>query len=78
MHLVMTNVTERFQILLYVSAALGMVLDVVQFEMPRVGGIPFLVGPTAPFTLVSVPTKYLPPHIVGDVPVMFRTLTIAL
>jgi len=55
-----------------------MVLDVVQFEMPRTGGIPFLVGPTAPFTLISVPTKYFPSHIVGNVPIMFGTLSIAL
>jgi hypothetical protein len=74
----MTNIAERLQVFFYVPSALRVVLDMVQFEMPRIGGIPFLVGPTAPFTLVSVPTKYLSSHVVGNEPVMFRTLTIAL
>lgn len=78
MALVMANCAERNEVLLDVFASGDMMFDVVQFQMPRVGRIPFITRPSTLLALVPISTQYLPPSIVGNPPIMFRALPVGL
>ena len=53
-HFIVTNVAKRPQVFLYVWTAFGVVLDVMQLEMSRIGIVPLLLGPTTIRALVGV------------------------
>jgi len=74
----MTNGTKGLQVLLYVLATLGMVLDVMQLQVPGIRWVPFIVRPISLLALVPVTPQHFPAYIVGNMPVMFRTLPIGL
>lgn len=78
MQLVVTDRAEGFQVFGNVLPALGMVFDVMQFQMSGIRRIPFVMRPAAIFAFVFVTSQNFAADIVGNVPVMFRALTICL
>ena len=62
MDLVVTTGAQRGQVLLGVLTALHVFLDVVQFQVARVGGIPEVMVPAAPLAGVVIATKDLASH----------------
>lgn len=77
-HLVMTHCAKCLEILLDILAAFGVVLDVMKFQMPRVRRVPFIMRPIALTAHIPVASHYFTAHIIRDLPVMFRALSICL
>jgi hypothetical protein len=73
---VMTNRTQRNKVVFRISTTLRMMLFMMQFEMPRIRGVPLLVGPTAPLTSIFVSNKRCAPNRVGNLSIMRGALSV--
>lgn len=78
MNLVVADVAQSLQVLLYVLAALHMMLDVMQLQMSWIGRIPFIVRPATQPAFIPVAPEYASTNIVGNTAVMFRALPVGL
>lgn len=74
----MADITQREQVLRLVGTAFDMVLEMVEFEVPRIIPIPLLPGPVAIFAAMLISNKDLPSGFIRDLSVMSRELTIFL
>ena len=78
MNFVMANSADRDQIAFSVFPSSRVRLFVMQFQVSRVGPVPFIVGPIAISASIPVATKNFPFDCIRDAPVMFGTLPVRL
>ena len=72
----MTARTEGDEVVFRIFAFHGVRLHVMQFEVPRIGPVPFGVTPTASRAVIVVPPQNGPPDGVGYLSIVLGALPV--